>query len=65
MASGAATAATVFAALRFAVGTFLAPKFYFVFFSALDASLPHLSIVLNLSFGELAVLSENDIEAEA
>ena len=63
MASGAATAATVFAALRFAVGAFLAPNFYFFFLGALDAPLAHLPVVLNLCLRELAVLPEDDIEA--
>ena len=65
MASGAATAATVFAALRFAVGAFLAPKFYFIFFCALDAPLAHLPVVFNLGFRKLSVLPEDDIETES
>ena len=64
MAIGSATSASAFATLRLAVRTFLAPKFYFVFFSALDAPLAHLSVVLNLGFRELAVLSEDDVETQ-
>ena len=64
MASGAATAATVFAALRFAVGTFLAPKFYFIFFCALDAPLAHLPVILDLGLRKLSVLPEDDVETE-
>ena len=64
MAVGSARRASAIAALRLAVRTLLAPNLYFFFFSALDASLAHLSVVFNLSLRELAVLSENDIEAE-
>ena len=65
MAIGSATSASAFATLRLAVRTFLAPKFYFVFLSALDASLAHLSVVFNLSLRELAVLSEDDVETKS
>ena len=65
MAIGSATAAPSFAAFGFAVRTFLAPNLYFFFFSALDASLAHLSVVLDLGFRELAVLPEDDVETES
>ena len=65
MAIGSARRASAVAALRLAVRTFLAPNLYFFFFSALDASLAHLSVVFNLSLRELAVLSEDDVEAKS
>ena len=65
MAIGSATSASAFATLRLAVRTFLALNLYFFFFSALDASLAHLSVVFNLSLRELAVLSEDDVEAKS
>ena len=49
---------------RVAVLVLLAPKFYFFFLCALDASLAHLLIVLDLSLRELSVLPENDVEAQ-
>lgn len=64
MAVRAAGRAAAVATLRLAVRAFLAPNFQFFFFSALDASLAHLSVVFNLSLRELAVLSEDDVEAE-
>ena len=57
--------ASAFAADRVTVLVFLAPKFYFLFLGALDASLAHLLVVLDLSLGELAVLPEDDVEAES
>ena len=59
-----ATAATAFAALWLAVWAFLAPKFYFVFFCALDASLLHFTIVFDLCFWKLTIFSEDDIETQ-
>ena len=64
MAIGSARRTSAIATLWLAVRTFLAPKFYFVFFSALDASLTHLSVVFNLSIRELSVLPEYDVEAQ-
>ena len=60
----ASTAAFV-AGDRVAVLVFLAPKFYFFFFSALDASFAHLLVVLNLGFRKLSVLPEDYVEAQA
>ena len=57
--------APAFAADRVTVLVFLAPKFYFLFLGALDASLAHLLVVLDLSLGELAVLPEDDVETES
>ena len=65
MAIGSARRTSAVAALRLAVRTFLAPNLYFFFFSALDASLAHLPVVLDLCFRELAVLPEDDVEAKA
>ena len=64
MAIGSARRTSAVAALRLAVRTFLAPNLYFFFFSALDASLAHFSVVLDLGLRELAVLPEDDVEAE-
>ena len=50
---------------RVTVLVFLAPKFHFFFLGALDASLAHLLVVLNLCFRELAVLPEDDVEAKS
>ena len=50
---------------RVAVLVLLAPKFYLFFLCALDASLAHLLVVLYLRLRELAVLPEDDVEAEA
>ena len=47
-----------------AVLVFLAPKFYFFFFCALDASFAHLLVVLNLRFGELSVFPEDYVETQ-
>ena len=47
------------------VRVFLAPKLYFIFFCTLDTSFAHLLIVFNLSFWELSVLSENDVETKS
>ena len=60
----ATSAAVVIAGYRIAVAVFLAPKLDFFLLCALDAPLPHLDIVLNLSLGKLPVLPEYDIEAE-
>jgi hypothetical protein len=65
MAIGSAAAAPSFAAFGFAVRTFLAPNLYFFFFSALDASLAHFPVVLDLCLRELTVLPEYDVEAQA
>ena len=61
-----ATGASSFiAGYRVAVLVLLAPKLYFFFFSALDASLAHLDVVLYLGFRKLAVLPEDDVEAQS
>ena len=66
IATRTATCASSFVAgYRVAVLVFLAPKFYFFFFSALDASFAHLLVVLNLRFGELSVFPEDYVEAQA
>ena len=65
MTISSATAAPSFAAFGFAVRTFLAPNLYFFFLGALDASLAHLSVVLDLGLRELAVLPEDDVETES
>ena len=64
MTARAAGRTSSIAALGFAVGTFLAPKLYLLLLSTLDASLSHLSVVLYLSFRELTVLPEYDVETE-
>ena len=56
---------TLAAFSRGAVGVLLSPKLYFLFLGALDASLAHLHIVLDLCFGKLSVLPEDDVEAQA
>ncbi len=48
---------------RVAVLIFLAPKLYFLFLGAFDASLAHFHIVLYLGFRKLSVLPEDDVEA--
>ena len=66
IATRTATCASSFVAgYRVAVLVFLAPKFYFFFFSALDASFAHLLVVLNLGFRELSVFPEDYVEAQA
>ena len=60
----ATCASALVARSRRAVRVLLAPKLYFIFFSAFDTSLAHLDVVLDFSFGELAVLPENDIETQ-
>ena len=65
MAVGSARRTSTVATLRLSVRTLLAPNFYFFFFSALDASLAHLSVVFNLGLRELAVLSEDDVETKS
>lgn len=60
-----ATCASSVRAQRFAVRAFLAPKFDFFFLCALDASLSHLPVILDLCFRELAILPEDDVEAQA
>ena len=57
-----ATCTAPVSADRIAVLVLLAPKFYFFFLCALDASLAHLLVVLYLRFRELAVLPEYDVE---
>ena len=64
-AVASATSTASFRACRFAVRAFLAPKFYFIFFGALDSSLAHLPVVLDLCFRKLSVLPEDDVEAQA
>ena len=64
--SGSATCAAAFIARYWsAVRVLLAPQLYFIFFSTFDTPLAHLDVVLDFSFRELAVLSENDIETQA
>ena len=65
MASGAAGRTSSVAALRLAVGAFLAPKLYLFLLCAFDTSFPHLPVVLDLSLRELAVLPEDDVETES
>ena len=63
--SGPATCASALVARSWrAVRVLLAPKLYFIFFGAFDTSFAHLDVVLDLSLRELAVLPENDIEAQ-
>ena len=59
-----ATAATAFTALRLAVGAFLAPKLYFIFLGALDASLLHFTIVFDLCLRKFTIFSEDDVETQ-
>ena len=59
-----AAAAAAFTALRLAVGAFLAPKLYFIFLGALDASLLHFTIVFDLCLRKLTIFSEDDIETQ-
>ena len=61
--TAACTSAFV-AGCRRAVRVLLAPKLYFIFFCTFDTPLAHLLVVLDLCFRELAVLSEDDIEAK-
>ena len=65
MTSRAARRTSSVAALGLAVGAFLAPKLYLLLLSTLDASLSHLSVILDLSLRELSVLPEDDVEAES
>ena len=53
------------AGYRVAVLVLLAPKLYFFFFSALDASFAHLLVVLDLGFREFSVLPEDYVETQA
>ena len=63
--TSAATSTSAFiTGYRVAVLVFLAPKSYLFFLGALDASLAHLLVVLDLCFRELAVLPEDYVEAE-
>ena len=63
--SGTAARASAFIARYWsAVRVLLAPQLYFIFFSTFDTPLAHLDVVLDFSFRELAVLSENDIETQ-
>ena len=48
-----------------AVLILLAPKFHLFFLGALDSSLAHFNIVLDLSFRKLSVLPEDDVEAKS
>ena len=65
MAVGATRGAAALAALRFAVGAFLAPYFHFFLLGALDAPIAHLPVVLDLGLRKLSVLPEDDVETEA
>ena len=60
----ATTATTAFTALRLAVGAFLAPKLYFIFLGALDASLLHFTIVFDLCLRKFTIFSEDDVETQ-
>jgi hypothetical protein len=61
-----ATGASSFiAGYRVAVLVLLAPKLYFFFFSALDASFAHFLVVLDLGFRKFSVLPEDDVETKA
>ena len=61
-----ATSASAFiAGNRIAVLVLLAPKSYLFFLRALDASLAHLLVVLDLCFRELTVFPEDDVEAKS
>ena len=61
----AASAASFIAGYRVAVLVLLAPKFHFFFLCAFDASFAHFLVVLDFSLRELAVLPEDDVEAQA
>ena len=68
MASLVGTAARTSALITgdgIAVLVLLAPQFYFILLGALDASLAHLDVVLDLCFRELTVLPEDDVEAQS
>ena len=68
MTAGARSAARTAAFVtcnRVSVLVLLAPKLYFILLCALDASLAHLDVVLDLSLRELAVLPEDDVEAQS
>ena len=64
-AVGAARGTSSIAALRLAIGAFLAPHLYFIFFGTLDTSFAHLPVVLDLRFRKFAVFPEDDVEAES
>ena len=64
MTSGAAGRTSSVAALRLSVGAFLAPKLYFIFLSAFDASLLHFTIVFDLCFRKFTIFSEDDVETQ-
>ena len=64
MAVRAARGASAFTAFRLAVRAFPAPYLHLFFLGALDASLTHLPVVLNLGFRKFSVLPEDDVEAE-
>ena len=64
-ARSATSASAFIAGYRVAVLVLLAPKSYLFFLGALDASLAHLLVVLDLCFRELAVLPEDDVEAKS
>ena len=60
-----ASTSAFIAGYRVAVLVLFAPKFHFFFLGALDASLAHLLVVLDLCLRELAVLPEDDVEAKS
>ena len=62
MRAGTAAASSFITGDRVAILVLLAPQLYFFFLCALDAPLAHLLVVLDFSFRELAVLSEDDVE---
>ena len=64
---GAGTASTpaFVAGYRVAVLILLAPQLYLILLGALDASLAHLDVVLDLRFREVSVLPEDDVETES
>ena len=63
--SGTAASATSVSAGRRAVSSFLAPHLYLILLGALDASLAHLLVVLDLSLRKLSVFPEDDVEAKS
>ncbi len=65
VAVSSAGRAAAFVADRRAVRVLPAPELHLLLLGALDTPLAHLPVVLNLSFRELSVLPEDDIEAEA
>ena len=63
-ARSAARAAAFVTSNRVSVLVLLAPKLDLILLCALDAPFAHLDVVLDLSLRELAVLPEDDVEAQ-